>query len=183
METIGGDLREVRKLNAARLGALKERYPEAAMWLAEVETDLLPAYLRRLSSREQRWTLRPARRGGAFGREMRLYTFVEPGVWSREEAEAWLRKPHRWNELWAAAHLIETYGPRISGVRLYLLPVLGAPIDVFDASIGYVWRQMASRQQKAARAYARFAAGDVSPKPGFVCRECRVFDLCRVGRR
>ncbi len=178
-----GDLREVRKLNAARLGALRERYPEAAAWLAEVEADLLPLTFGVSLPENSSGPFALLDAAGRSGAEMRLYTFVEPGAWSRDEAEAWLRKPHRWNELWAAAHLIETYGPRISGVRLYLLPVLGEPIDVFDSSIGYVWRQMASRQQKAARAYARFIAGDVTPKPGFVCRECRVFDLCRVGQR
>ena len=182
------ELRERRKLGAARLDALKASYPEAAAWLAQSEGDLLPlTFGVALPERH-----REGQGGGPFalldaagrsGTEMRLYTFLEPGAWSREDAEGWLRRPHRWNELWAAGHLLDTYGGRISGVRLYVWPVLGEPIDVFGAPIAYVWRQIASRRQKAERAFARFSAGDVTPKPGFVCRECRVFDLCRVGQR
>ncbi len=181
------ELRARRTLGAARLDALKASYPEAAAWLAQFEDDLLPLTFgvslpeRRHDGQGGPFALLDA--AGRSGTEMRLYTFVEPGTWSREDAERWLRGLHRWNELWAAGHLLDTYGPRISGVRLYVWPVLGEPIDVFDAPIGYVWRQIASRQQKAERAFARFSAGDVTPKPGFVCRACRVFDLCRVGQR
>ncbi len=177
------DLREVRKLNVARLGALQARYPEAAAWLATIEETLLPLTYGVALPEGSSGPFALLDAAGRSGQEMRLYTFVQPGPWTQADAEAWVRKPHRWNELWAAGHLIDTYGPRISGVRLYLLPVLGEPVDVFGAPISYVWRQIASRQQKASRAFVRFEGGDVTPRPGFVCRECRVFDLCRVGQR
>ena len=177
------ELRERRKLNAARLEALKERYPEAAAWLSEAQTDLLPLTFGVSLPEASSGPFAQLDAAGRSGTEMRLYTFTQPGVWSREEAQEWLSKPQRWNELWAAAHLLTTYGPRISGVRLYLWPVLGHPTDVFGTALSTVERPMTSRQQKAARTFARFSTGDVTPKPGFVCRECGVFDLCRVGRR
>ena len=63
--TLVRELRERRKLNAARLGAFKERYPEAAAWLSEVETDLLPLTFGVSLPEASSGPLRSARRGGA----------------------------------------------------------------------------------------------------------------------
>ena len=96
------DLRERRKLGAARLEALKARYPEAAAWLAQVEADLSALTFGVALPEPSGGPFARLDAAGRSGTEMRLYTFLEPGAWSREDAERWLRKPHRWNELWAA---------------------------------------------------------------------------------
>ena len=85
--------------------------------------------------------------------------------------------------MWAAGHLLENYQGRIHKVKLYVWPVLGAPIDVIPKGIEYPWRQIKTKQTRARAAFRKFQAGNVEPNPGFRCRECQVFDLCRKGQR
>ncbi len=176
------EMRGYTRLTTARLGTLKATYPDAAAWLDVYEEDLsnllfgvtLPedadgphAYLDA--------TLRQ-------GSEVVFYRFVEPGTVTDEAgAQAYLKK--RWNEFWAAGYTLERYKGRVSGVRLVVWPIQGAPIDAFGGPFTYPVQLVKSSQRKAARAYSRFAAGDLSPSPGFICRACRVLDVCREGQR
>ena len=179
-----GEMRSYRRLNAARLGALKNAYSEASAWLDRFETELarlqfgvtLPE-----SSQEES----PKARLDATkmsGSEVYLYRFVAPGrVTDEASAQTYIKA--RWNELWAAGWALQRYGQRVEGVRIIVWPVGDEPIDTFGGPITYLWRTVASRQRNVQRAYARFATGDVTPSPGFGCRECRVFDVCREGQR
>ena len=176
------DMRDYTRLTTARLGTLQMTYPDAAAWLDVYEKDLsrllfgvtLPEGAESPHARLDA-TLRQ-------GSEVTLYRFVEPGTVTDEAgAQAYLRK--RWNELWAAGYTLERYRGRVSGVRLVVWPIQGAPLDAFGGPITSLLRPIKSSQYKAARAYSRFAAGDLSPSPGFICRACRVSDVCREGQR
>jgi len=175
------DLRALERFSGARLEALCSRYPEAAGWLSEVEAELTPLSFGVTLPAQGDGPFARLDAAGRTGRVVRLYTFVEPGELGAEAAQDFFTRQGRWNELWASAYLLEQH--RVARVHLYLWPVLGAPVAAFEGGIDHVWRRMRSLQGRVRGVYARFAAGDVSPKPGYGCRSCEVFDLCRVGER
>ena len=116
------------------------------------------------------------------GSEIHFYRFVEPGlIKTMPEAADYI--DNRWNELWAAGYMLGRFKGRITKVQIWLWPVLGEPIAAFDGGITYIWKRIQNRQEKINAAYERFASGDTLPKPGFHCRECGVFDVCREGKR
>lgn len=177
-----GEMRNYGKLNAARLELLKSSYPEEAAWLHEHSSSLMRLnYGVTLPEDSNGFSayLDAAARSGS---EATLYRFVRPGAVSNAaQAEDYING--RWNELWAAGHMLERYKGRVTRVHIKVWPLRGEPIDAFDGGIAYVWKRISRCQDKAQKTYASFAAGDVTPKPGFHCRECRVFDVCRVGQR
>lgn len=175
------DLRRLERLNGARLEALRRDYPDAAPWLSEVEATLAPlTFGYTLSGLEDG----PHATLDAIGRSgdvYRVYTFAEPGsVGGAAAAKSFVEQTGRLHELWAAAQLLEGGA---ACVHLYIWPVLGLPVAVYEDGVRRPTRAMRSRQAQAARLHDRFLSGEVTPKPGFVCRECRVFDLCRAGIR
>lgn len=175
-------LREWGRLDPARMEELRGRHPEAAAWLAEHEAALagLRFGVRLPDGEDGPHALVDAaeRRGG----EATLYRFVAPGrVSVQEEAEAVVKG--RWNELWAAGHMLERYGGRVTRVFVAVWPVLGVPVHAFERGIDYEWRTIQHRRRRAEAAWKGFAAGEVHAKPGFACRECGVFDVCREGAR
>ncbi len=176
------DLRNYRKLNSARLEVLKENYPQAAVWLNLHADKLMQLNYGIPLPEDGDGPKAYIDAAGRSGSEVTLYRFSEPGrIGNATAAAEYINK--RWNELWAAGYMLESYAGRIQRVNITVWPVLGEPIDTFEGGIGYLWRRITNRQEKAQQAYGRFAAGDASPKPGFRCRDCRVFDLCREGQR
>ncbi len=182
------EMRTYAKLNPARIETLKSNYadyPEAAHWLERYKEDLMKCTFGiRLPEKgsPQAYIDAVYRSGG----EASIYRFSAPttkttGIQDAEQAESYLK--NRWNEMWAAGHLLENYQGRIHKVKLYVWPVLSAPIDVIPKGIDYPWRQIKTKQTKARAAFRKFKAGNVEPNPGFRCRECQVFDLCRKGQR
>ena len=179
------EMREYKKLNPARIENLKANYPDAAHWLEKHKDQLCTfTFGLRLPDKgsPQAYIDAVYRNGG----EASIYRFTAPitkttGVHDAEDAESYLK--NRWNEMWAAGHLLENYQGRIHKVKLYVWPVLSPPIDVMPKGIDYVWRQISTKQAKARKAFRNFKAGNVDPNPGFRCRECKVSDLCRVGQR
>jgi ATP-dependent helicase/nuclease subunit B len=176
------DLRAHARLNPARLEVLKGRYPEAATWLAEHRKHLAQltfgVTLPEVGEGPKAYLDAALRRAS----EVTFYRFTAPGrIKSMAEAASYL--DDRWNELWAAGHMLDAYGGRVTRVDVVVWPVLGEPIHAFEGGITYLWRRIVSRQEKARAAYQRFSRGEVSPNPGFRCRECRVFDVCREGKR
>lgn len=175
------ELRHYQRLNAARLALLCARYPEAASWLHEHSATLsrlkFGVYLP--DDATPRAKLDAVIRQGD---EVTIYRFTGPDHLStQEEAQRYLEG--RWSELFAAGHLLSRYSGRIRRVHLVVWPIGHAPIPVYDDGIDYLWRRISNRQEKIAAAYARFARGDVSPNPGYRCRECRVADICREAAR
>ena len=178
------EMRDYTRLTTARLGTLRATYPDAAAWLDVYETEL-SRLLFGVTLPETPLEGGPYARLDATlrqGSEVIFYRFVAPGaVGDAASAQAYLKG--RWNELWAAGYTLERYRGRVSGVRLVVWPIGGEPVDAFGGAITSPLRLIKSSQYKAERAYRRFAAGDLSPSPGFICRACRVSDVCREGQR
>lgn len=180
------ELRGLERLNGARLESLCATFPDAAPWFGEMETTLLPltfgytldGYARDAHAEGPYASLDAV---GRSGNEYRLYTFAAPGsVTSPADAKSFVEQSGRLHELWAAAQLLEQGA---ACVHLYVWPVLGSPVAVYEDGVRQITRAMRTRQAQAARIHARFMTGDASPRPGFGCRECGVFDLCRAGTR
>ncbi len=176
------EMRQYKRLNVARLEVLKTNYPQAAVWLADNAEKLsglefgvsLPedssgfsAYIDAATRSEK---------------EISFYRFVQPAMFS-EQSDAAKYIDNRWNELWAAGYMLERYKGRISKVNVYVWNVLGSALEVYTGGITYTWRRIQTKKQKIDEAFSRFDAGDVSEKYGYHCRECRVFDICREGKR
>lgn len=179
------ELRGLERLNRARLEALCADFPHAAVWLSEAEEALLPLTFG--------YTLTDALAGdgegpyahldalGRRGDHYRVYTFVEPERFTEPaDAKSFVEARERLHELWAMRQLLARGA---ASVELYVWPVLGQPIPVYGEGVTRATRAMNARLRGAATLHERFAAGEMRPKAGFGCRECGVFDLCRVGTR
>ena len=169
------------RLDLARVEELRGRFPEAAGWLADWGETLsqltfglrLPesgegprAYLHAVERRDDHVT---------------LYHFTAPGRgWSPDRAAGHVRG--RWTELWAAGYLLERYGSRVARVDIVAWPIAGDPILAFGG-ITHRRRLISQRRSQVQVASERLRRGDVTPSPGYHCRSCQVFDLCRVGKR
>lgn len=179
-----GELRRLERLNGARLAALKSDFPQAAAWLDALEPTLLPLTFGYTLSSDDDAPYATLDAIGRRGSDYRVYTFTEPDIGPNEltsaEAKRTLEQSGRLHELWSAAQL---FLGGAASVQLYLWPVLGEPVAAYDAPVTRPTRAMNGRVAQAARLHTRYMAGDVTPKPGFGCRECSVFDLCRVGQR
>jgi ATP-dependent helicase/nuclease subunit B len=176
------EMRSYKRLNTARLDVLRNNYPQAAVWLGDNAEKLaglefgvsLPeesvgfsAYIDAATRSET---------------EISFYRFVEPESFT-EQSDAAKYIDGRWNELWAAGYMLGRYKGRISKVNVYVWTILGSALEVYNGGITYTWRRIQTKNQKVAEAFSRFSSGDVSAKHGFYCRECRVFDVCREGKR
>ncbi len=176
------EMRSYKRLNAARLEVLKTNYPQAAIWLVDNMEKLsglefgvsLPEDSNGFSS-----YIDAATRSET---EISFYRFVQPNMFS-EQSDAAKYIDGRWNELWAAGYMLERYKGRVSKVNVYVWNILGSVLEVYNGGITYTWRRIQTKKQKVDEAFSRFSTGDVLAKPGYHCRECRVFDVCREGRR
>lgn len=108
--------------------------------------------------------------------------FVAPGSVA-DEADAERILEARSREYWAAAHLFERYGRSIRRVHLWVWPLEGDPVPFPARGLGASWWPMKRVRRDVARALPDWQAGRVVPRPGWACRDCRVFDVCREGRR
>lgn len=174
------ELRQVQRLNEARFETLKTRFAEAAGWLEHFQEHLfsLTFDLALPTQGEPQARIDAAlNRGG----EVSLYTFTEPGA---VEPKEFLRG--RWSELWLTGYLLERNRRQVRAVRLFVWPVLGEPLEVYETPITRenqpVKRQIEYRVMRVQEVLERFRRGDVNPKPGFHCRECGVRDVCREGK-
>jgi ATP-dependent helicase/nuclease subunit B len=176
------EMRQYKRLNAARLEVLKTSYPQAAVWLVDNAEKLstlefgvsLPEESNGFSS-----YIDAATRSET---EISFYRFVQPNMFS-EQSDAAKYIDNRWNELWAAGHMLERYKGRISKVNVYVWNILGSSLEVYNGGITYTWRRIQTKKQKIDEVFSRFSNGDVLAKPGYHCNECHVFDVCREGRR
>jgi hypothetical protein len=175
-------MRDYKKLNPARIEVLKAEYPEAANWLADYADTFMVLNFGESLSPDHDAPFAYLDAAGRRGTEVHFYRFVAPGR-IKDQSEAGKYIDGRWNELWAAGHMLERFVGRITRVSVLVWPVQGQAIEAYDGGITYVWRRIANRQEKIAHAFNRFQKGDISPNPGFRCRECAVSDICRHGQR
>jgi ATP-dependent helicase/nuclease subunit B len=176
------EMRDYKRLNVARFEVLKGSYPEAAVWLNDYAEKLEGLQFGETVSQEEDGFRAYIDAVVRSGNEIHFYRFVEPGL-IKTTAEAAEYIDGRWNELWSTGNILERYKGRISKVQVWIWPILAEPIACYDGGITYLWKRIATCQKKVASAYERFASGDTLPKPGFHCRECNVFDVCREGKR
>ncbi len=174
-------MRNYKSLNPARLDNLKSSFPNYASWLNEYSDSL--SKLRYGKSIPEKQELQSYIDAAAqYGKTTSLYRFVAPELVNNQaEAKEYIER--RWNELWASAYLLENYKQQIDSVKIYIWPISGQKIEVYDGAINYIWKKMKLRQNKAKAAFREYKTGNVEPKPGFICRECNVYDICREGQR
>jgi len=90
----------------------------------------------------------------------------------------------RSTEYWAAAHLLERHRREVRSVRFRVWPILGAPLDFPERGpVANMWGRFQRVRREVDAALPAWRAGAVRPSPGYVCRDCAAFDLCRDGRR
>lgn len=170
------ELRALKRLNEARLEALAQRFPEAEGWL-RAHQELLFALNLGFAWPEN--ATPQARVDGALNRggEYSFYTFAPPDT---DDPTAFLRG--RWGELWLAGYLLKHNPRQVKSVRLWVWPVLGSPLPVYDKPISQITGPIQWRNEKVRATLERYQRGEVKPNPGFICRECQVRDVCREGK-
>jgi hypothetical protein len=89
-------------------------------------------------------------------------------------------------EYWAADLLSTRHARQVRSVRFRVWPILGEPVDVPDGrsiSTRSPWARFARVRREVDAAHALWTAGEARANPGWACRDCPVYDLCREGRR
>ncbi len=171
------ELRRAEKLVPARLETLTRQFPQAEGWLRHYAPELGKLNLGfKLEGQGIEARLDGVLRQGT---QAHIYLFVAPDL-EPDEASQIVRS--RWSERWAAGYLLQAFQGRMQKVFLYAWPVLGAPGLVYDKPIEKVWGVLERLQHSASETHSRYKSGVVEPKPGFICRECRVRDVCREGK-
>jgi hypothetical protein len=188
------------RMTAERLARLAAEFPEAAAWLGEYREKLLALrFGQRLNdvrngvvaiihagervalpgraSSSARQAGSPAGRPGP--EKIVIYRFVEPNPdadwrWAMEQVR------DRWSEYLAAEVMLRNPGRPPAFVEFVVWPVYGAPIVVENSSKSYARSRMEERRAEVRVQAQRLATGDVTPTPGFVCRDCDLFHVCRV---
>ncbi|MCW5819157.1 MAG: hypothetical protein KIT12_04525 [Trueperaceae bacterium] len=116
------------------------------------------------------------------GRNVTIYRFVAWGdAWDAGSAEQAMRD--RWTEYWAVGALFAQPSFQVSEAHIVLWPIGGEPIDLAPRGVRPEWRRVVDRRRLVEETLPAFERGEVRPSPGFVCRTCPVFDLCREGVR
>ncbi len=179
-------------LSDERMAAIETRFPWAADWL-RTHSD----HLQELS-----WgpVFRGASAGGGPGYEARVdagrrdhdgrtatvYRFAAPAPGARDEGSdlwGWGREQlrDRWSE-YLALHLLREHRARPARyAEVVVWPVFGEPVTIERSSKGYTKSRVDAAVSGVADAQARLADGDVVPTPGFWCKDCALFYVCRVG--
>ncbi len=183
------------RLTPGRIAQIGVAFPEAAGWLLQYgahlqdltfnvsmfgAADRAAAVLH--AARREPYTQGPTRASAAPLQRAVLYRFVAPGaVVDEAGARDYLRD--RWNEYYAAYGLLSQRLHGVERVDVVVWPVLGEPISAHGQGVGRNFTLGAQRRDWIVSELPEFLAGRVTPKPGFHCRDCPVFDLCREGTR
>lgn len=178
-------LRTRERWSEEDLRALGQETPEAADWLEATAPELATLTFG--------VTLRgdedgPVARLDAARREAGhalLVRFVAPGsVPDERAADDTLSR--RGVEYWAADLLSTRHARQVRSLRFRVWPILGEPIDLPEGrsiSTRRPWSRFARVRSEVDAAHALWTGGEARPNPGWACRDCPVFDLCREGRR
>lgn len=183
------DLLSEPHLDSERLERLRARHPAAADWLAEHGQKLCsltysarfehaPSGVTAIVEAGQRLRNGSGRGGGTYV----IYLFVEPNPaadwqWARGQLQ------DRWNEYLAGAIALGHRSMAPAVVEFVVWPIYGAPIRFETSAKSYAKDRMAGVVRDVEVASRRFAAGDMTPSPGQACRDCTVFQVCRVRER
>lgn len=175
------------RLSPERLTHLSARFPEAAGWLGRHA-----AHLQKLTfnvhmfggegraSAALHAALREPGAGEGGGQRAVLYRFVTPGsVATPAEARDYLRG--RWTEYYAAYGLLSQSSHDVGRVDVVVWPVFGEPVSAHGRGVGRSFTLGRQRRDWVNDNLPGFLGGRVTPSPGFQCRGCPVFDVCREG--
>ena len=166
-----------------QIQTLADEAPEHADWLAE-HAEALAGFSFGVELRDGEdgplAVLDGARRDD---RVATLLRFAAPGaVRDAGDAEALLDASAR--EYWAAGHLLDRHARQVRAVRFEVWPVGGSPVAFPERGpVAKRWGRFDRARREVDGALPAWRAGEVRPSPGFVCRDCPVFDFCREGRR
>ena len=183
------DLLSEPRLDGERLDRLRARHPSAADWLTEHGQKLSSLTYRArfehtasgvtaIVDAGQRLHHGSGRGGGTYV----IYLFVEPNPsadwqWAKEQQQ------DRWNEYLAAAVALGHRSMAPALVEFVVWPVYGSPIRFETTAKNYAKDRIAAVVRDVEVASRRFAAGDMTPSPGQACRDCTVYQVCRVRER
>lgn len=169
-------LQDWQQLNLARLDILKTEYPEFAGWLHQHQETLLALRFGvRLPNNHAPFVwLDAATRQASTAK---IYHFTAPERISNEaQADDYIYQ--RWAEVWVAGHMLKYHAKDVKKVEIYVWS-LGS-----DAMLAKIMARPNNwNTRKVEAAYEQYETGDMSPQPGFHCRECGVADFCREGSR
>jgi len=202
-------LREPR-MTDGRLAELALGFPEAATWLGEQREKLLalnfgqqfkdvrndvvatihageraptsgraPTSERAPTSGRAPNSGRTPSGGRAGAEKIVIYRFVEPNPdadwrWAMEQLR------DRWSEYLAAEVMLRNPERAPDYVEFVVWPIYGVPIVVETSRRRYTQSRMAARNAEVKVQAQRFATGDLTPTPGYACRDCDLYHVCRV---
>jgi len=175
------------RLTRRRLLELADNHPTYAGWLREHAATLTRlTYGVVLGGREGfaaaylHATEKAVLPGGRL--RVTIYRFVPwSAAWDAASAEQALA--NRWSEYWAVGALFAQPSFLVEEVHVVVWPIGGPPIDIAPSGVKRGWRRVAGKRHLVAQTLPAFSRGEVRPNPGFICRTCPVFDICREGIR
>jgi hypothetical protein len=176
-------LRSRRAWDPPDLRRLGQDVPEAAAWL-DLHADELSTFTFGVALVDRadgpRAVLDAARRHDGVAT---LTRFVAPdAAHGPDDVERILDA--RSTVYWAADQLLERHRREVRSVRFRVWPILAPPIDFPERGpVATVWGRFQRVRREVDAALPAWRAGAVRASPGYVCRDCAVFDLCREGRR
>jgi hypothetical protein len=176
------------RLTTQRLTELEEAFPNHAAWLNEhapllsrltygVElggrAGFASAYLHATEKSEL----------ASGGFRVDIYRFVPwAQAWDEDSAEEVIK--NRWSEYWAVGALFAQPAFRVQEVHVLVWPIGEDPIDLAPrGGVSPRWLRVSEKRSLVEETLPAFQRGEVKPNPGFICRTCPVFDLCREGVR
>ncbi|HET9026044.1 MAG TPA: hypothetical protein VFN07_00755 [Trueperaceae bacterium] len=176
------------RLTVERLAALVEEFPNHAAWLNK-HAQLLSrlTYGVELGGRAGfaitylHATEKVELAGGGF--RVDIYRFVPwSKAWDEESADDVIK--NRWSEYWAVGALFAQPAFRVQEVHVLVWPIGEDPIDLAPrGGVSPRWLRVSEKRSLVEETLPAFMRGEVKPNPGFICRTCPVFDLCREGVR
>lgn len=182
------------RLSAERLAQLQSSFPEAARWLGQYSAQLTKLTFnvhmfggqgRAVAALHAalKEGLEPGSvpgHGAAGGERVVLYRFVAPGAVATEaEARSYLKG--RWTEYYAAFGLLNQSSHNVQRVDVVVWPVLGPPVSAHGKGVDRSFALGKERRTWVNDNLPDYLEGRIEPSPGFHCRNCPVFDMCREG--
>ena len=180
-------------MSHGRLEELKLEFPEAATWLTghsakltalnygQRFTDVRNSVVATIHAGErvQDTGQRTAVQAGEVTDKVVIYRFVEPNPdadwqWAMEQMR------DRWSEYLAAAVMLRHPDRAPASVEFVVWPIYGEPLVFESTKKPYARKRIATRTSEVRLQAQRFATGDVTPTPGYACRDCELFQVCRV---
>lgn len=167
-------------LTERRISELSEEYPQLAPWLAEHGAALMEyRFGVSIPGSHASAHLSAVKRVNG-NTAAQFVHFTGPHAAPNHSAARQVMQ-QRWNEVWAAAGALYRKTGAVDNVFITVWPLLGEPIELFPAGLQHQTARLQQVVRNVQRVMADYETGNVTPRPGFHCRTCPVFDTCREG--